>query len=264
MKKLHLIRTFILSTIGLLCFNSNVVFGQNVPELMYYKFDAAGTTASNSASAPVGTNPSPILGTTLTIGTPAQFGTALVGTGGSSSTNYVDNGWATNLVSIPWTISVWLNNLPSGSTLYYLFGDAGNSMRAFVNGAPGSGNLRLTGTGLPLVDVTGVTGTAVVLHFVRTTTPNEIKVYKNGVFVSTHSITGTPTVGTGFKIGGYSSNNGLNGQLDEFRLYNRALDATEIAATWNSQLPSSACTSPPTPGTTTSNATSGICIGSSV
>ncbi|MBC7946542.1 MAG: gliding motility-associated C-terminal domain-containing protein [Chitinophagaceae bacterium] len=238
-------------------------FAQAVPELMYYKFNASGSQ-TNSASAPVGNNPSPILGTALSIGTPSQFGTALVGTGGVSTSNYVDNNWLTNLVATNWTISFWINNVPSGSTLYYLFGDGGNAMRAFVNGAPGAGNLRLTGTGLPTVDVTAVTGGPTVLHFVRTTAPNEIKAYKNGVLFSTTAITGTPTVGTGFRIGGYTTNTGLLGQMDEFRLYNRALPASEITATWNVELGTLPCTSPPVAGNSTITPSGPVCLGTPV
>jgi hypothetical protein len=41
------------------------------------------------------------------------------------------------------------------------------------------------------------------------------------------------TTGTGFKCGGYSSSATMIGKMDEFRVYNRALDAAEVAATWN-------------------------------
>jgi hypothetical protein len=41
------------------------------------------------------------------------------------------------------------------------------------------------------------------------------------------------TTGTGFRVGGYGTSAILIGKMDEFRLYNRALDAAEIAATWN-------------------------------
>lgn len=212
-------------------------FAQGIPELMYYRFDASSTTVLNEA--PVATlagSASPtILGTSLTVGGIGLSQTALVGTGGAT-TDYIPTGWNTNLVSTDWTISFWMNNFPSSSTLWYLFGDAGNSFRCFVNGAPGSGNLRLTGTGLPTIDVTGVTGAANVLHFVRTVSPNEIKVYKNGVLFSTTAITGTMTVGTGFRIGSYTSGSAISGLLDEFRMYNRALGASEISNTWNRTL----------------------------
>ncbi|MES2727392.1 MAG: T9SS type A sorting domain-containing protein [Bacteroidota bacterium] len=212
-------------------------FAQGVPELMYYRFDAISTTVLNES--PVGTlagsaAPS-ILGTSLTVGGSGLSQTALVGTGGAT-TDYIPTGWNTNLVSTDWTISFWMNSFPASTTLWYLFGDAGNSFRCFVNGAPGSGNLRLTGTGLPTIDVTGVTGGANVLHFVRTVSPNEIKVYKNGVLFSTTAITGTMTVGTGFRIGSYTSGSAISGLLDEFRMYNRALGTSEILNTWNRTL----------------------------
>lgn len=78
-------------------------------------------------------------------------------------------------------------------------------MRFFVNGAPGAGNCRLTGTNIANVDVTGVTGGPYYLHFVRTVSPNQIKAYKNGVLVATVAQTASPGVGTGFKIGGQAS-----------------------------------------------------------
>ncbi len=212
-------------------------FTQGIPELMYYRFDASSTTVLNEAPVATlaGSAAPTILGTSLTVGGVGLSQTALVGTGGAT-TDYIPTGWNTNLVSTDWTISFWMNSFPSGSTLWYLFGDAGNSFRCFVNGAPGSGNLRLTGTGLPTIDVTGVTGAANVLHFVRTVSPNEIKVYKNGVLFSTTAITGTMTVGTGFRIGSYTSGSAISGLLDEFRMYNRALAASEISNTWNRTL----------------------------
>jgi hypothetical protein len=52
--------------------------------------------------------------------------------------------------------------------------------------------------------------------------------------------------GSGFLIGGYGSNNCIpsGGLVDEFRLYNRALTATEISNTWNIDLLASACAAP--------------------
>src|SRR5512138_2269247 len=87
------------------------LFAQNVPEMIYYKFDVAGATVQNFASTPVGTNPAPVVG--LTQGSAGQFGLALVGKSGSSSTNMVNTGWATSLPNTGWTISMWLGNQPS-------------------------------------------------------------------------------------------------------------------------------------------------------
>jgi hypothetical protein len=236
-------------------------YAQNVPELMYFKFDAPGDQV-NTASTPVGTNPAPFAGTGLTIGTPAQFGSALVGTTVASS-NYLNTGWATNLGGIPWTINFWINNIPSSSTVYYLWGDPGNSMRCFVNGAPLAGNMRLTGTNFPTIDIMGASGGSFVFTIVRTVSPNEIKVYKNGVLVNTAAITATQGTGTGFRIGNYNSG-GLNGQMDEFRMYNRALDASEVAATWDHELPLTVCTNPPTAGSATALPATPVCPGVAV
>jgi Secretion system C-terminal sorting domain len=45
------------------------------------------------------------------------------------------------------------------------------------------------------------------------------------------------SVGTGFRVGGYSTLATILGKMDEFRLYNRALDSAEIATTWNITIP---------------------------
>jgi len=61
-----------------------------------------------------------------------------------------------------------------------------------------------------------------------------IKAYKNGVLDTI--VSQTPLnlgAGTGFKVGGYSTNMSMTGYMDEFRLYNRALSDAEVAAMWN-------------------------------
>ena len=220
-------------------FSAGIVRAQSIPELMYYKFDDAGSTVFNAASTPVGTNPSPIIG--ITIGSPGQFGSGLVGTGGVSTGNIVDNGWASSFGYGPWTISMWLNNFPETVTgAHYLFGDEGAAFRCYTGALAGNNNLMLRGSGMSDVVVAGVGSSPVVIHFVHEVTPsNVIKVYKNGVLVNNVAqTTALNLVGTGFKIGGYSFVNSLPSgcQMDEFRMYNRALSATEVASTWNINL----------------------------
>ena len=204
---------------------------------MYYKFDVAGATVQNLASSPVGTNPAPVLG--LTQGSTGQFGLALVGKSGASSTNMVNTGWATSLPNTGWTISMWLNAQPVNTSLYYLWGDPGAaSFRCFIGGAAGAGNLLLRGGGLSDVVVTGAGPGPTVVHFVYTGTA--IRVYKNGVFVNQVTQPTVTVSGAGpFKVGGYSTSTGmlLNSLLDEFRMYNRPLSDTEISMTWNQSLP---------------------------
>jgi uncharacterized repeat protein (TIGR01451 family) len=215
----------------------------DVPELIYYRFNTAGASVANEASAPVGTNPAPLLGS-LIIGSTGQFGTGLLGSGNSSTTDYVNTGWAPNLGTGSWTISLWISQASGSSTLFYYFGDSNStSFRAFTNGVAGAGNLLLRGAGLNDVLVTGGSSTSApsAVHFVYDSIDKKVYAYLNGSLVNTVNQTGTPNLtGTGpFKVSGYSTNVGLaSGQsMDEFRLYNRALTAAEVAATWNKTLP---------------------------
>ncbi len=217
-----------------MCF---LAFAQ-VPELLYYKFNAPGTSVVNHASTPVGTNPAPITGPDLYIGGTGLLGTALIGTGGSSSTGVINTGWNTNL-SGSFTIAFWTSNVAPSSTLYYIFGDAGaSSLRCFTNGAAGANNWMLRGGGLPDLTFTGAaTLNPNMMHAVYDAPAGEYRAYINGVLVSTLSApTSNTMTGTGFQIGGYSSSSNLSGNMDEFRIYNRALTQSEITATYNVEL----------------------------
>jgi hypothetical protein len=209
------------------------LWSQTVPEMMYFKFDAPGAQL-NSASAPVGTNPAPLTG--LTVGGTGQFGTALQGTGAAG--NYMSTGWATTMPNTGWTISMWLNGLPSNTTLYYLFGDnTANSFRCFLGGAAGAGNVLLRGGGLTDVNVPSVAPGPTVVTFVYT--GSAVRYFKNGVYVGQVTQPTLAITGTGpFRIGSYSTNAGLpsGGLMDEYRMYNRALSDAEVGATWNIQL----------------------------
>ncbi|HEX9657213.1 MAG TPA: choice-of-anchor D domain-containing protein, partial [Bacteroidota bacterium] len=212
---------------------------QQVPELLYYKFDETGGNATtNFASPGVGTNPAPVNG--LTMGGSGQFTSALVGNGGTSGSNNVNTGWATNLGTGAWTISLWISNLPVNTTLYYLFGDVGAStFRCFIGGVAGAGGIALRGGGGPDLYILGAApGPNVVTYTYDPALPsNQLKAYFNGAL--TAQATATYSIsGTGMLVGGYSTVTGLpaGGLLDEFRVYNRALDAFEISSTWNIEL----------------------------
>jgi hypothetical protein len=231
-----------------------------VPELIYYKFNnTGGDTVTNAASAPVGTNPAPVLNQTM--GGSGQSGSALIGTGGSSSTDYVNTGWATSLTSGGWTISFWIKDMPATpSTTYYIFGDASASaFRCFMGGVAGNGNLILRATGLTDVPVTDVyAAQPAVIHFVYDATAPEIRVYVNGQLKNTVAQGLIDISGTAFKVGGYSSSNSLpvGSLMDEFRVYSRALSAEEITGTWNKDLDNTTLTTTTTTEPTTSSTTS--------
>jgi hypothetical protein len=203
----------------LLCSSANV-FSQVGPEILHYKFDGTGTTVPNLASAPpAGT------------GSNGQCGGALIGSEVTSSTDYLNTNWATNLPA-NWTISMWTQNITSSSTLFYIFGDANaNSFRCFTNGVAGPNNWILRGTGITDVYVNG--GADVNPHittFVYDGT--NIYGYLDGVLVTTVAQSPFTISSAGpFKVMGYGSNVGspAGGLLDEFRIYSRALTATEVA-----------------------------------
>jgi hypothetical protein len=131
---------------------------------------------------------------------------------------------------------MWLE-IPSSTSgsAYYLFGDGGStSFRCFHNGIALQDNLVLRGGGLTDCLVTGIGPNPTVVTFVYNSSVPEVVAYKNGVLFSNFPQTAlNMPVGTGFKCGGYGASATMIGKMDEFRVYNRALDAAEVAATWN-------------------------------
>jgi hypothetical protein len=200
-----------------------------VPELIWYKFDEAGGSATQNFAASgtaVGFPSAPVLGG-LTMGGTGQTGAALIGSGGSSGTDYVDTGWITDLGTSSWTIEVWFNNVPNNTTLYYLFGDnTATSFRAFIGGVAGAGNIILRGPVTDIV-VSGISPGPSVVRFVYDATVPEIRGYLNGVLNNTVAQSAVNIQGTAnFKVGGYSTSAGMSAGMlmDDFKLFNQALD----------------------------------------
>jgi hypothetical protein len=219
------------SALLLMLFGSKIS-AQSIPELLYYKFDGIGNTVPNMASAPpLGTGTATILGA-ITQGGTGQCGGALIGSGISATTDYLNTGWATNLTGTSWTISFWSSNITPSATLYYIFGDVGaGGFRCFTNGVAGANNWILRG-GFSDVLITG--GATVAPHmntWVYDMSLGNIKAYLDGILVNTVVQAGPTIAGPGpFKVMGYSANIGapLGGLLDEFRVYNHALSAAEV------------------------------------
>jgi hypothetical protein len=130
--------------------------------------------------------------------------------------------------------------MPAGTALNYLFGGTvAVGWRCFYSGAAGEYGVlhRLTGVGGTDITVPGVGPGPTVLTFVYDSSVPTVYAYKNGVLAVTQPQAGTLNVtGTDqFKIGGYGTSAGMpiGSFMDEFRFYDRALDAAEVAATWN-------------------------------
>lgn len=209
------------------------------PEILHYKFNGAGTTVTNHASSPpVGTASATMLGGLTQGGSlTGTYLSAVVGSGASSATDYVNTGWATNL-SGSWSISFFTSDIVVSVTPYYVMGDSNpGQIRIFTNGVAGPNNWILRGsftdTILPGGAVTGTT----MNTFVYDSAANEIRAYLNGVLVSTVAqAPGVVVSGAGpFKVAGYGGSSGLNagGKLGDFRIYSHALTPTEITAIYN-------------------------------
>lgn len=232
---------------------------QMVPELIYYRFNegtGVGGVTTNYANPSVGSPTAGVTGHSLTPGIGLLGNGALVGTTGT--TNIINTGWQTAFGTASWTISFWsdVSALPTG-TLYYAFGDStAASFRCFFNGAAGVGNLLLRG-GFTDVNVpaAGVGGPHVITFVYDSTVP-AVYAYKDGVLAvtSNQALNINGTAAGSLKVAGYSTSSTWGGGalLDEFRVYNRALSAAEVAATYNVELFSmglfSAFTASPTSG----------------
>ena len=206
------------------------------PDYLYYKFENNPTalTVMNCAVPGVGTPIAPLAAVTpLTPG--GQFDSCITGTGVGNGG--VTTGYNFSPGTSSWTISMWIT-IPSTSTgsALYLFGDLGNSFRCFHNGVALPNNLVLRGTGVTDVTVTGIGPAPTCVTFVYDSAAANVKAYKNGVLAVTVNQTLNITGGTGFRVGGNGTSTTFAGKLDEFRMYHRALNATEVLQAWNSDL----------------------------
>ena len=198
-----------------------------MPELLYYKFDGTGTSVPNHATNPPAGTAAGTLSGSLTQGSTGLCGGALIGTG--TQFDRMSTGWATNFTG-SWTLSFWLGNNQFDNNPSYLFGDdAAGAFRCFYGGAAGGNNVLLRG-GSSDISVGGVNPASTLITFVYNGTSTDV--YKNGQFYQNFPVTFTNAGAGPFFIGGYNgqSQNSFTGKLDEFRLYSRALNATEVAA----------------------------------
>ena len=173
------VKTTHLFTAIVMAFSGSAFAQLLTPEVLYYDFNGSGTSVPNLASAPPpGTATATLMGGLTQGGSSICQGT-VIGTGISSTTDYVNTGWAPNLGTGSWTISFRTENVTGTSTLYYIFGDANtNSFRCFTNGVAGPNNWILRGAGLTDTYING--GATVAPHictYVYDATLNNVKGY---------------------------------------------------------------------------------------
>lgn len=235
--KMRMVCTLLLTT--LTAFGTGPVQADSVPELLHYKFNGnVGADVPNLASAPpVGTTTATLMGALTQTGADlnaAGDGYSILGTGNSSSTDFLNTGWATSFPG-SFTISFKTQNTSPTTNTSYIFGDVNaGSFRCFTGGVAGSSNWILRGNSITDTFANGAA--TVAPHrttFVYDSTLGNIKSYVDGVLNSTVAQLAALNIsGAGpFKVGGYSGSSGLlgTGLLDDFRIYNRALSAQEVA-----------------------------------
>jgi hypothetical protein len=204
------------------------------PDVLYYNFNGTGSSVANLASNPtVGTATATINGG-LIIGGDGKCGTSLIGSGLSSTTDFLKTNWVTNLGNKSWTIAFWNKGFVADTIEYYAFGDSSaNNFRCFTNGAAGNYNWILKGDSIADVILPYGADETSFNHCVFTydSATQQIKGYVNGYLETTVSQTALNITGTDFfKIMGYKNNIGASAGalIDEFRLYSRALSTSEI------------------------------------
>ncbi|MEK7389875.1 MAG: LamG domain-containing protein [Elusimicrobiota bacterium] len=105
------------------------------------------------------------------------------------------------------------------------------------------------GNGAVLAGFVGTAGTKTVCaptplpanawtHLAATNDGSVLRLYRNGVMTSSAVVTGVPVASTGtLQLGASRAGEYFNGKLDEARVYNRALSATEVLALFNAASP---------------------------
>ncbi len=219
-----------ISTLSSYCIGQTV---STTPEILYYKFNGVGTSVINYASAPpLGTAVATINGG-ITQGAVGSCDGALIGSGISAASDYLNTNWAPNIGNGSWSIVFKTAGFSSTTTLYYIFGDINsNSFRCFTNGVAGANNWIIRGGGITDTYINGgATASETTCAFVYDSPANVLRGYLNGVLVSTvaQSVVNISGIGP-LKVMGYSTNVGApqGGLMEEFRLYSHALTSPEV------------------------------------
>jgi hypothetical protein len=225
-------------------------FGSAVPDILYYKFDGAGTTVPNLASNPPAGATSATINGGLTQGGAGICNGTLIGVSNPGSSDFMNTNWIPNLNG-SWTISFKTN---TSSTAGIFSVNGGTLLRSYRDP---NNNYTLTSNSFPAFDIQAASNTSPTVTYVCDNTLLILKGYLNGVLANTVSLTspvnftGTQTLRVGFALGAAGLPSGA--LIDEFRVYNRALPVNEIMDLANSCTPGAACTGTPETFTITVN-----------
>jgi hypothetical protein len=150
------------------------------------------------------------------------------------------NSWTLldNIENQTWTTAKIIFFIPSNITpfSYYriVVNIVGNSTETTNRGAAGIAEWELFGQGATSATYVSTYSTNVWHHVAGTVTSNALTLFYNGAQVATTSYNSTPIYLRGLTLGCKAPNTlPFNGELDELRVYNRVLSATEISTLYN-------------------------------
>jgi hypothetical protein len=208
--------------------------------------EASGNTAIDSSTS--GRN-----GTiTGAVRVPGKVGRALSFNGAGDMVTVVDGATGTPLdLSAAMTIEAWVNPAALGGWNTVLLKDRGTNALSYAlyanDGAPEPGGVaapagyvRAQGLDQTIQGV-GALALTTWTHVATTYDGATLRIYVNGVQVASRPQTGGITVGDGpVTIGGngaFAGGEFFHGLIDEVKVYNRALSASEISADMNAGVP---------------------------
>jgi hypothetical protein len=206
------------------------------PEVVaWYRFDeSAGTSAADSSGNPASGPAALIGGASFVAGRTSNA----VRLDGSSGYARLPSGLLGNVQNI--TVSVWVNLVASTQWSRIFDFGSGTGSYMFLTPESGSGGLRFAittgGAGAEQqINVSTPLATGAWKHVAVTITGGTGILYVDGAEVGRSPITLTPsslgsTAGTFIGKSQYTNDALLNGQIDELKIFSRALGATEVRA----------------------------------
>lgn len=150
---------------------------------------------------------------------------------------------STEIGTSNFTVSMWVYSNSSANQIFWYMGDASKSNMMRINYLASSGGFKIWAASggvftdqYPHVEITNVIDTW--YHILISRSGTTVTLYVNGTNSDskTHS-----SLGTGFgslhELGRYVSSNFLNGNIDEYAIWNTALTSQEAVAIYNSGSP---------------------------
>ncbi|QGQ94328.1 hypothetical protein EHS13_05110 [Paenibacillus psychroresistens] len=219
--------------------NGTTTSGMDSTIVGEWKFnETSGTSADDtSANSNIGTLTN---GAVFATGGKSGYAVSLDGT--NDYVNIADNAALDGMSAL--TVSAWVNLTQMAALGYIPVGKdwGGESYRIFINAA-GTVQfvVRTTNNSWYSAGTAAVSPSALTAgtwyHLVGTYDGANVKIYINGVYQATGSQTISGSIyntGAALRIGYLDLSNYTKGKVDEVRIYNRALNASEVLSLYNS------------------------------